>query len=491
MLRFGQAKPALASGLDFSPSEDVREAPVKVNDIHSGLNETDVAETVVVDSLDALRTAVMTTAASGGAISIAGGRHAMGGQQFASDARLLDMRGLSAVLDLDREQGLVEVEAGIQWPDLVRSLLERQTGAEQQWGITQKQTGADRFTIGGSISANGHGRGLTLRPLVGDVESLRLVTADGSTIACSREENAELFRLVIGGYGLFGAIYSVTLRLAPRRKLERVVELAEAEQLERLFAERIAAGYLYGDFQFAIDPSSEDFLHRGVFSCYRPVADSVEIPAGQRALTREDWGRLLVYAHTEKTRAFEEYADHYLATSGQLYWSDLHQFADYTDGYHEQLDRLLGSAEPASEMISELYVPRERLSDFLADVAEDFRGNDADVIYGTVRLIERDEESFLAWARQSWACVIFNLHTVHTREGISRSTEAFRGLIDRARERGGSYFLTYHRWARREQVEDCYPQFRDFLRLKRQYDPTSVFESNWYRHHLALLDEDA
>ena len=64
-------------------------------------------------------------------------------------------------------------------------------------------------------------------------------------------------------------------------------------------------------------------------------------------------------------------------------------------------------------------------------------------------------------------------------------------LIDRARERGGSYFLTYHRWARKEQVEDCYPQFRDFLRLKRQYDPTSVFESDWYRHHLALLDEGA
>ena len=42
-----------------------------------------------------------------------------------------------------------------------------------------------------------------------------------------------------------------------------------------------------------------------------------------------------------------------------------------------------------------------------------------DVIYGTVRLIERDDESFLAWARDRWACVIFNLHTVHTRRGSS------------------------------------------------------------------------
>ena len=68
---------------------------MKVNDIHSGLNETDVAETVVVDSLDALAPRSTTTAASGGAVSIAGGRHAMGGQQFASGSRLLDMRGLA------------------------------------------------------------------------------------------------------------------------------------------------------------------------------------------------------------------------------------------------------------------------------------------------------------------------------------------------------------------------------------------------------------
>ena len=57
------------------------------------------------------------------------------------------------------------------------------------------------------------------------------------------------------------------------------------------------------------------------------------------------------------------------------------------------------------------------------------------MIYGTVRLIERDAESFLAWARQDYACVIFNLHTVHTEEGICDSADAFRRLIDRAYER--------------------------------------------------------
>ena len=53
-----------------------------------------------------------------------------------------------------------------------------------------------------------------------------------------------------------------------------------------------------------------------------------------------------------------------------------------------------------------------------------------EVIYGTVRLIERDDETFLAWAREPWACVIFNLHVTHTPAGIAAATDAFRRLID-------------------------------------------------------------
>ena len=275
----------------------------------------------------------------------------------------------------------------------------------------------------------------------------------------------------------------------PRRKLERVVELRDLAGLLDAFEERIADGFLYGDFQFAIDPADDAFLHRGVFSCYRPVDDDDPIPPGQRALTTDDWRSLLYLTHTDKSQAFERYATHYLATSGQLYWSDAHQSAEYIDDYHRALDKALGRGR-ATEMISELYVPRARLDDFMEDVAEDFRRTGVDVIYGTVRLIERDEESFLAWAREPWACVIFNIHTEHTDEGIARSADAFRQLIDRAIAQGGSYFPTYHRWARRDQVEACYPQFREFLARKREHDPELVFQSDWYRHHVDLLSSE-
>jgi FAD/FMN-containing dehydrogenase len=315
------------------------------------------------------------------------------------------------------------------------------------------------------------------------------VGPDGEPRTCSRDENADLFALAAGGYGLFGLVYSLRLRLSRRRKLERVVEVRELDGLMRAFDGRIAEGFEYGDFQFAIDPASETYMRRGVFSCYRPMDDDDPISPGQRALTTADWAELLHLTHTNKSEAFERYAAHYLATSGQLYWSDAHQSAEYVDDYHLMLDHALGTGR-ATEVISEVYVPRSRLEDFMAAVAEDFGGNGVDVIYGTVRLIERDEDSFLAWARESWACVIFNLHTTHTPHGIEATAEAFRRLIDLAIERGGTYFLTYHRWARRDQVEACYPRFAEFLARKREHDPDLVFQSDWYRHHARLLSSE-
>ena len=459
-----------------------------VNDVHARLNATRVRGVVDVRSV-ADACGVIRTASPNEAICIAGGRHAMGGHQFVENGLLLDTRRFDRVIALDREQGLVEVESGIQWPALVRRLHELQPGSPAPWTIRQKQTGADRLSIGGALSANVHGRGLTMCPFIADVDSFTLVDASGVLRRCSRTENRELFRLTIGGYGLFGFIATVTLRLVRRRRLRRDVEMITTDRLMDAFEQRIRGGHLYGDFQFAIDPGSPDFLRRGILSTYAPAADRRGEPEAGLTLTAAQWRQLLLLAHVDKTRAFELYAAHYVASSGQEYWSDEHQLSIYLDDYHADVDPRLGShgyEAPGTEMITELYVPPHRLEALLGAVRDDFRQHDVDVIYGTIRLIERDDESFLPWARQRSACVIFNVHTSHTPAGLARSAAAFRRLIDHAIAQGGSFYLTYHRHARRDQLLACYPELPEMLRLKRTYDPDGLFQSEWYRAISAL-----
>jgi len=481
----GSATVLASSSVSRRPASEPE--PILVNDVHSQLNPTRVLEISQPRSLEDVQQMIRRTRKDQRVLSIAGGRHAMGGQQFGTDTVLIDIRKLNRILDLDQKNGILEVEAGIEWPELIDGYLALQKESSQIWGIAQKQTGADRLTISGTIAANAHGRGLKMKPFVSDVESFILVDATGTAHACSRTENSELFSLVHGGYGLFGVVTSVRLRLVPRTKVERVVEIREVDELIPAFEKRIAEGFVYGDFQFSIEQGSDDFLHRGVFSCYRPIQMDRPIPKEEKQLSDDDWRQLLYLAHANKKEAFKKYAEYYLSTNGQVYWSDLHQLSIYPDNYHREIDARLHASYPATEMITEINVPRQALKGFLDEVREDFRKNETELIYGTVRLIERDDQSFLPWAKHPYACTIFNLHTVHSPEGLKRSADAFRRLIEMAARHTGTYYLTYHRYATRDQIQRCYPEFPQFLRLKKKYDPEERFQSDWYRHYKTMF----
>lgn len=257
-----------------------------VNDVHSQLNRTRVDVIVKPRGVEEVQTAVARARSQGKPVSVAGGRHAMGGQPFGEAAVLVDTRSLNRVLAFDAERGHISVEAGIQWPELLDYLNRMQEGRDRQWAIYQKQTGADRLSLAGALACNAHGRGLNLKPIVQQVEAFDLVGADGEMRTCSRTANAELFRLAIGGYGLFGIITRVELRLRPRIKVRRVVELGETSTIIDRFEERIRDGYLYGDYQFTTDANRDSFLHRGVFSCTSQFHPTRRSPRTRRVFSR-------------------------------------------------------------------------------------------------------------------------------------------------------------------------------------------------------------
>lgn len=143
---------------------------------------------------------------------------------------------------------------------------------------------------------------------------------------------------------------------------------------------------------------------------------------------------------------------------------------------------MLGSPQ-ATDIPWEVYVPKETFIDFINEMREDFRKNNVDLIFGNIGVIEEDDESFLSYAKKPYATISFHIHTVHTPDGLKRSSEAHRRVIDMAIERGGSYYLTNHRFATIKQLKACYPQFSEFLRLKKKYDPEELFQSDWYRYY--------
>ncbi len=464
-----------------SATSELTAERILVNDAHTQLNPTYVDQIAYPNAVNTLKEIIHKSSRKGDKICIAGARHAMGAQQFATDGILVDTTTLGKVLNFNPEKATIEVEAGVRWPQLIGYYIEAQKGHKAQFGIEQKQT-ADWISIGGSLGSNIHGRGLKMKPFIQDIESFQLIDSNGEVRTCSRKENSDLFGLAIGGYGLLGIVYSVELRLVPRQKVERVSKLERVDDLIPDYEDRIAEGFKYGEFLYNSDTKSDDFLKKGIFVCYRPVETDKSVPDYPEQPSAERWMELRYLAHAKKEEFFKEVSDYYLSTSGKLYWSDTHQMGLYIYDYHKQLDRMLGSPE-ATDIPAEVYVPRERLVDFINQMREDFRKNNVDLIFGNIGVIEEDNESFLAYAKKPYATISFHIHTVHSPDGIKHSSEAHRRIIDMAIEHGGSYYLTNHRFATIKELKACYPQFPEFLRLKEKYDPQELFQSDWYRYY--------
>ncbi len=458
-----------------------------VNDVHSALNPTWVSRILKVDSVSAATDAILLAKKSQSSLSICGARHAAGGQQFLTDALLLDTTFLKQIIKLDQEAGLVTVQSGICWLDLQNALANMQLKAGRPWGINQKQTGLNTLTIGGTLAANAHGQGLVLKPFVDDIDSFRLIDANGDLINCSRRDHSDLFALVVGGYGLFGLVPEVTIKLVPRQKVRRLVRMIPVRELQACVNDSIGKGYRYGHCQLNIDESSDGYLAEGIFATYEPVPLDTPIKGTELTTTTQGWSDLVALVHTNKPGAYKSYVDFYKGTDGFINWADIWQNSDYVVGYHRHIDQLSASKNLATEVLSEFFVPLAKLEVFLSDARKYFLAHGQNIIFSTIRFIEQDDVTLLPWARQRYACVIFNFHTVHSEKGIEQTMSAWSHLIDRANELNGTFYLTYQHVADKKQILASYPNFDKFLQLKLQHDPHELFQSDWYRWHKKLF----
>lgn len=126
-----------------------------------------------------------------------------------------DASRLDRVLAVDETRGLVEVQSGASWKSLAARLRPDDSRAQE--------VRTTHPTICESLACNAAGP--DGRPTVSHVQSLTMVTPDGHLRRVDRMTNPGLFALVVGGHGLFGAIYSVTLRI---ESLERALAEAQA-----------------------------------------------------------------------------------------------------------------------------------------------------------------------------------------------------------------------------------------------------------------------
>ncbi len=437
------------------------------------LDKTHVREVINVPADEAaaretIRTAVTRARAQGLHVSIAGARHSMGGQALYPEGLILNMISHSS-MRMDEDHAILHVQSGARWSAIIPYLDER------GWSVAVMQSN-NPFTVGGSVSVNAHGWQANHAPIASTVDALTVMRADGTIVHCNRTENGELFSLVLGGYGLFGVILDVDLRIV-RNELYRLQSLVipttrYVDKYKTLVRQSNDAAMAFG--RLSIEPEPTRFLREAILNVFRrvPLEDG-RVPrlhdAPNQNLARWIFRGSVGSDYGKKVRWEAE----------KRYKPPVHSISR-NQVLNEGIEVFENRTEKNTDILHEYFIPPDHVEAFLERCRRIIPAHHGDLLNVTVREIEEDKDSFLRYATRDMFSFVMLFNYERTHEADAAMESMTRELVDAAVAEEGRYYLPYRLHATRKQLEAAYPQARRFFEMKRRYDPEEIFQNQFY-----------
>ncbi|MBW3553783.1 MAG: FAD-binding oxidoreductase [Gemmatimonadetes bacterium] len=425
-------------------------------------------------TVEELQALVADARAKGLKVSIAGSRHSQGGHTYVPGGVVLDMSSFDRVLALDTAGKVIRVQSGAQWSDVQDHI--------NPFGLAVKvMQSSNVFTVGGTLSANAHGRDLDRSSVVETVRSFRLLMADGRILNVSRTENAELFGLVIGGYGLFGVILDVDLELTDNEIYEQRSAIVDYRDFPAYVRDSVQASPTARMMLARPSIASETFLREMVVATWHATDRTRE---GIRDLTEE--------SNVLRDRFFFDLSRRH-GWAKDLRWR-LQKRVELGVGDARIMSRTNAMRPPLAplafldyystddtDIIQEYFIPERSFVPFMDEFRETLLAHDANVISLTVRHVRANDETVLAYAPREDAFAIIHMSNVGLSEEAQETTARMtRELVDAAIRHGGTYYLTYQLYPTPEQMRRAYPDADLFFARKLEYDPEEMFVSLFY-----------
>jgi FAD/FMN-containing dehydrogenase len=346
----------------------------------------------------------------------------------------------------------------------------------------------DVLSVGGTISVNAHGADFRTGSLASTVRSLRVMTADGTVRTLDREHEPELFRAVIGGYGLFGVILEAQLDLVPSEMYrltqstiptadfpDRFNQVIEPDQRNRLMFGHLStspASFLEEVIVYTYETSEtydgplpplkgeqDSRAARLVLNLARHggLGQRVKWSAQQHVLPRF---RSCYEPRNEALRA----AEACFVSRNQAMYNDLgllhHRLTQYTD------------------VLQEYFLPHEQLVPFLAQARTHLQEHDAELLSASIRVVH-DDEILLDYARGERFSVVLYLSQRVDAAGRRDMADLTEGLVATALDHDGTFYLPYQQHYTRADLERAYPMVDEFFALKARHDPDLLFQNSF------------
>ena len=374
-----------------------------------------------------------------------------------TDGLQLSLENMNRVVGHDRASGLVRVEAGISIRALNEELHARGLALENLGDI-------DVQSLAGATATGTHGTGIKLRNISASLDSIELVTSDGSVLELNERTDGDAWRAARINLGALGVVTAMTLRTVPAFSLRAV---DKAEPLDRVLAtldERIAS---HDHFEFYMFPYSGYAMTR--------TNDRVDQPPRARSKASA-WLHDVFLVNTifglvcRTGRRFHRAIPTLNRVSARL------------SGGGERVDlsyRVFASPRLVKFTESEYAIPREDCVEAVRDVKRMIERNRYDVPFPLEVRFQASDDAYLA--------PTFGRETCHISAHMFEKMEwrpyfaAFEKLMD---ELGGRPHWGKRHFQTAKTLEPRYPEWQKFQAVRKRLDPEGRFANEHIRRVL-------
>jgi len=445
----------------------------------SGLSETPIFKHIILRGdpnaqlIDALRKEIYDAKSENRPVNVGAARHSMGGQAIPRDGHAITYD--SGWIEPDTTNNLMQIHAGARWHQVIGALDPLGQGPKIM------QSNHD-FGVAATFCVNAHGWPVKQGPMGASVRSFQMVMADGDVVTCSRTENADLFGMTMGGYGLTGAITRMEVETLPNQRLEPSFE----EMPAREFGARFVAALENPDITMAYGRLNVDrakFFEQALLITYQPTDDQSDLPpaAGSGIMSK-------LASRVYRTQLGNE------RMKRIRWWTETDVGPALGGGpatrnslINEPVVTLDDRDPDRTDILHEYFVSPDRFPEFLEVCRAVIPASYQEFLNVTLRYVGTDPDSWLAYAPVPRIAAVMSFSQEMTARAEADMARMTRALIDGITAIGGTYYLPYRPHASVAQLDAAYPRASAFAAAKRELDPDLTFRNNLWDSYLGKL----
>ncbi len=422
--------------------------------------------------IEAFRTELSAARAEGRAVCVSAARHSMGGQSIPRDGHAITVD--DAWIEPDTTAQTYRVNGGARWRDVIQAL------DPIGFSPAVMQSNHD-FGVAATFSVNAHGWPVPYGPMGATVRNIRMVLPDGDVVTASRTENADLFNLAVGGYGLTGMIVDMEVDMAPNQRLAPAFTAMPAAEFPAAFRAAVddpTKPMAYG----RLNVTRETFFDEALLVTYSPTEDQSDIPPA----VESGW---LSYAASYLYRG-------QVGREGMKDWrwwmeSSLGPRLAGESTRNSLMNEpviTLDDRDPTRvDILHEYFVPFDAFDGFLEACRDVIPDAFVEFLNVTLRFVDSDTDSLLPHSPTPRIAAVMSFTQEMTARAEADHARMTRALIDRIIGIGGTYYLPYRPHATLDQFTRAYPRAAEFAAAKRALDPQLTLRNNLWDAYLGEL----